>query len=135
MGCRMRRPLNGAVEWLRREIREDHAFAVTCLVRPFLGSDIDAIAERVARCEAELAILDELAAAQARARAQADDYDRWARGKRVPPKPVFKGPETKVIPGLERAVSLLASGYRHRPGCAEHWGQPAQGKIPPPKTS
>jgi hypothetical protein len=75
-----------------------------------------------ADCEAKLSILDELAAAKARRDAERDDYGRWVSGDVQDRRPQFPGPPSEVIAGLECAVRLLASGYRHRDGYAEHWG-------------
>ena len=72
--------------------------------------------------EAKLAILGELAAAKARRDAERDDYSRWIAGETRGERPRFPGPAPEVIAGLERAVCLLATGYRHREGYAEHWG-------------
>jgi Family of unknown function (DUF6221) len=96
-----------AVEWLRREAGDDHAFAAACLARPMPGSDMAAIAERVAQCEAALAILDA--------------HDRPEHYCPLPALPSRYG--QLWVPGPCWTVHLLASGYRHRPGYAEHWGE------------
>jgi len=77
--------------------------------------------DTIARCDAELAILDELAAATARRKAEAADYGAWAAGDAPAVRPAFSGPDVKLIEGLERAVRLLGWGYRHRPGYREEW--------------
>jgi uncharacterized protein DUF6221 len=79
--------------------------------------------DTITRCESELGMLDELAAAHARRDAERDDYARWVSGEITGERPTFPGPPPELIPGLERAVCLLAAGYKHRDGYAEHWGQ------------
>ena len=110
------------VAWLRNEIEQDHAFAKACLARPMFGSDLDAIAERIARCEAELAILDE-------------HYILY-RGDTNEAYEEFSVCYPPGIPGLNcgcvtchyighggvneygicRTVRLRAGGYKYRPG-------------------
>lgn len=77
--------------------------------------------DTIARCEAELAVLDELAGAMARRKAEKDDYDAWVRGEGHGDTPQSDGPPAHLISGLERAVQLLASGYKHHEGYADHW--------------
>jgi len=112
-----------AVAWLRAEIGNDHAFAASCLARPFPGSDMEAIAERVADGEAKLAILALHIPAN-----PAEDYDHpdWLECAECGPN--SPGGNFMAAPGEGDAwwpcqtIHLLASGYRHRPGYAEHWG-------------
>jgi hypothetical protein len=101
-----------AVAWLQREIGNDHAFALACLARPFPGSDMDAIAERVADGEAKLAIVGEH-----------PEYSGQL--------PRFSGCATCMREEGDnfwpcRTLQLLASAYRHREGYAEHWGTVVQ---------
>jgi hypothetical protein len=74
-----------------------------------------------ARAQSALAVLDELAAARARKAAEDADFAAWASGESTGPRPGFEGPSPALIPGLERTVRLLASGYRHRDGYREAW--------------
>ena len=63
--------------------------------------------DTIARCEAELAIIDEFTSRHQ------DAY-------------LMLGPSIarqREWEGLRLAVRLLASGYRHREGYAQHWGQ------------
>jgi hypothetical protein len=77
--------------------------------------------DTIARCDAEIAVLDELEGARAALRLECDDYGAWVRGETSGPRPAIPGPSPMLIPGLERAVALIASGYRHRPGYREEW--------------
>lgn len=77
--------------------------------------------DAVARCEAELAVLDELEAARKRMASEQADYGAWVRGQAPGERPRFDGPDRSLIPGLERAVRLIGSGYQHRPGYLEEW--------------
>jgi hypothetical protein len=73
----------------------------------------------LADCDAKLAILDELEAAQARHSAERADFAAWIRGEAPGRRPDFEGPEPGLIAGLERAVRLLGRGYRFRDGYRE----------------
>ena len=105
------------VAWLRNEIEQDRVFAAACLARPMFGSDLEAIAERVARCEAELAILDE----------HRGDPSEW--GGRRPDGAWQRQGLVCMSCGHDdghsgvawpcRTVRLLAGGYKHRPGYRE----------------
>lgn len=71
----------------------------------------------IARCEAELAILDEFTSRHR-------DVD------------LMLGPtiaRQREWEGLRLAVHLLASGYKHRDGYAEHWGKLTQ-QLPQPRS-
>jgi hypothetical protein len=74
-----------------------------------------------ARAQSVLAVLDELAAAKARKAAEDADFAAWSSGQSAGPRPDFEGPSPTLIPGLERAVALLATAYRHRPGYQDAW--------------
>ena len=102
------------VEWLRREIGDDHAFAAACLVRPIRGSDMAAIAERVADGEAKLAILDEHCESPA-------DPGHCARCQNWRYNVAAPWPCT--------TVRLVACAYRHRDGFAGHWGPDVAGLL------
>jgi hypothetical protein len=86
----------------------------------------------IARCEAELAILDE------HAEGGPDELrhghweghgsnERWIRDEPNDcPVCVYPGFSTSIHEEEPcKTVRLLASGYRHRPGYAEHWGEKA----------
>lgn len=81
--------------------------------------------DTIARCAAELAVLEELTAARARREAEQNDYDAWVRGETTAGRAPFTGPDLSLIPGLERAVRLLSRGYRHHDGWRGHWGMEA----------
>ena len=124
------------VAWLRNEIEGDYTFAVGCLVRPFPGSDMDAIRERVADCKAKLAILDEHRLVVAD-RGLPEQGQSHGSGYRI----VWDNPTAKQIADAAsmwhnldcptcrvrfpcRTVRLLGGGYRHRPGYKEEdWKQ------------
>lgn len=78
--------------------------------------------DTIARCEAELGILDAYEAAAARKDAELADYAQWIDNTAPAVRPDFSGPHPRVLPGLEIAVRNIASGYKYRPGYAEHWG-------------
>lgn len=78
--------------------------------------------DTIARCDAELAVLDEYTGALARRAAEAADYAEWIAGTAPEDTPRFPGPHPATIPGLERAVRHLATAYRHHPGYQEQWG-------------
>ena len=77
--------------------------------------------DTIARCEAELAILGELSAAVKRHEAERRDYANWVAGENLASQPALAGPSPGLIAGLERAVRLLAGGYRHHPGYRAEW--------------
>jgi hypothetical protein len=77
--------------------------------------------DTIARCEAELAILDEYEAAKARREAEAGDYGAWVRGENLGPRPTFDGPSPDLIAGLERSVRLIGCGYRFWDGYRAEW--------------
>jgi hypothetical protein len=72
-------------------------------------------------CEAKLAVLDAYESAVKRREQEQADYGAWVRGEAPAERPQFNGPDPALIPGLEMAVRLLGSGYRHRPGYREEW--------------
>ena len=67
--------------------------------------------DTIARCEAELAILDA--------------HDRPEHYCPLPVLPSAHGQLWTPAEGPCWTVRSLASGYRHRPGYAEHWGEVA----------
>ena len=69
----------------------------------------------IARCEAELAILD-----------GCDDQESWLEDAREgePGDPALSLEWREgYVAGLRQVRELVASGYKHRPGYAEHWGE------------
>lgn len=77
--------------------------------------------DTIARCDAELAILDAYASAAKRREQEHADYGAWVRGEASGDRPQFTGPSPSLIPGLELAVRHVASAYRDRPGYREEW--------------
>lgn len=114
------------VAWLRKEITDDRDYAAACLARPIFGTDFDAIHERIADCEAKLAILDEHYILR-----PGDTNPRYEQYSVIePPFPsrgcgcvtCHYGAQGGVHGyGICRTVRLLLGAYRHREGYDEKW--------------
>ncbi len=105
-----------AVKWLREQIgwwldygRQNAAR------RPITPLRSHEMRDLVARCEAELAILD-----------GCDDQESWLESAREgePGDPTLSLEWREgFVAALRQVRELVASGYRHREGYAQHWGR------------
>lgn len=123
-----RAEMEGIAAWLRKQAKGDLAEQRRLVeaYAPNVEREGDWLLfraqERVAACEATLAVLTAWRAAVDQHAKDQAEFGRWVLGMSVPEAPRRKpGTEPYVIPGLEMAVRLLASGYRHRDGWQEAW--------------
>jgi hypothetical protein len=85
------------------------------------GVFIDDPRTEIARAESLLAVLGAYEGATWRLAAEQSDFGDWVRGSAPVVRPDFAGPNPKLIPGLARAIRLLAYGYRSREGWQDGW--------------
>lgn len=110
----------GAVEWLRIQVEadldrfgwiKDHAGS---LAVAFEEAQVAEARQRVADCEAKLAILDLLEDQLERDPRENDGYSEGRDDGEIKRDEALADFAGDVL-------SLLAQGYRHRDGYAEHW--------------
>jgi hypothetical protein len=110
----------GPVGWLRAQVEADLRMkrALLSSQSPFTRKDAKF---RVADCEAKLAVID-LCEGQI-ARGERPE-GRWSEGR--DDDEIMR--DEAVAELAEEVLDLMAEGYRHRDGWAEHWACPGCGK-------